>query len=185
MWHILSISLECWGNLFLFWRNILLQAWCWMTEYSAALVCHVHWKKLLISGFESHLAHTHTHKHKWGWFSSVNNKASGLRLHVSLCWSCFYSHHNTTVLLLRTDHAERQGICRFYHLQQQTAIRNMKLQVLPEIKPRVWASSQWHENLGNPGSVQSGSLLFIQLLWMQTGSQDDTSSNRVALSQLN
>lgn len=39
----------------------------------------------------------------------------------------------------------------------------MIFQVLTDIKPHVWGSSQWNENLDLIGFVQSEWLLFIQV----------------------
>lgn len=171
----------------MFRRNAILQAWCWTR------VCHEQGKKWLISGFKSHLARSH----QQGWFNSVNNKASGFRLHVSP-WKkkgkkgCFWSRSYLELnirLLLHTDHAERWGIFLFWHLQWRGKLPSGKWSY------RYYLRSS-HTSAVHPSGMRIWTSLALcslsryysfksRLLWMQTGSQADTASNRVALSRLN
>lgn len=138
-------------------------------------------EKLLILGFESHLVHSH----QQGWFSSVKitrpqAACFPAEKKESLCWNCFYSDLNIRVLLLCGDHAERQGIFIFWHLQPWGNLPSRKLSKryylrsshMSGVYPsgmRIW--TPWALCSLGHYSFKCG------LLWMQTGSQVDTVSN--------
>ena len=67
------------------------------------------------------------------------------------------------VLLLHVDHVEEGHISLLASTaMRQPATRKMIWQALTEIKPHIWGSSLRNGNLDIPGSVPSGSLLFIR-----------------------
>lgn len=157
-------------------------------ELCATLALYIQGKRWLFSGFESHLVHSN----QQGWFSSVKitrpqapgcmfpclKKEKKCVVGVStqtLTSECCYC---TQTML-----GDRVYLSVCSHCNKLTCHQENDLIGIIWDQAKCLGSSQWNENLNN---LALGHFSFkCRLLWMQTGSQANAVSYRVALTKIN